>query len=243
MATGRRWTGAGALLLAAAPLAAQVPAMPAALPAASSATRLDISVTGEVGRVPDVATIGAGVVTQAPTAAAAMAANARSMTAAIAALRRAGVADRDIRTSALGLQPQYRYGENQPPVLTGYQASNQLSVTFRDLARSGAILDALVAQGINQISGPDFAVDKPEAALDEARAQAIATARARAGLYARAAGLRVKRIVAVRETGGDAVPPRPVPMMMAARADKAATPVAAGEQKLGVALEVSFELE
>ena len=95
-------------------------------------------------------------------------------------MRRAGGADRDVQTSAISLNPQYRYGENVPPVITGYQAANQVSIRFRDVKRSGAILDTLVAQGANQITGPSFDLDQPDAALDEARGQAVAKARARA---------------------------------------------------------------
>jgi uncharacterized protein YggE len=205
-------------------------------------TRLDISATGEMNRAPDVATIGAGVVTQASTAAKAMADNAQRMTATIAALRKAGIADRDLRTASLRLSPQYRYVDNQPPQLTGYQASNQVTVRFRDIAKAGGILDALVAAGANQIDGPNFTVDKPEAALDEARTQALATAKARADLYARAAGLKVKRIVHITESGGEQSPIRPM-MMMSARAKADSTPVEPGEQTLAITLQVTFELE
>jgi uncharacterized protein YggE len=204
-------------------------------------TRLDVSAVGSVDRAPDMATIGAGVVTQSPSAGRAMADNARSMTATIAALKKAGIADRDIQTSSLSLQPQYRYGDNQPPVLTGYQASNRVSVRLRDLAKAGAVIDALVAAGANQIDGPSFGLDKPEAALDEARTQAIATAKGRAELYAKATGLRVKRIVSISESGVSEGGPRPIMMMRAAKADS--TPVAAGEQTLTVNVAVTFELE
>nr|WP_299595240.1 SIMPL domain-containing protein [Sphingomonas bacterium] len=206
-------------------------------------TRLDIVAEGEVSRRPDIVTIGAGVVTQAATAGEATADNARRMSATIAALRKAGVAERDIQTSALSLNPQYRYGENVPPVITGYQASNQVSVRFRDVARSGAILDTLVAQGANQINGPSFALDKPEAALDEARLQAIAAARARATLYARAAGMTVRRIVSISEAGGGAPQPPMMVMAMRAKSEGADTPVQAGEQKITVSVAVSFELQ
>jgi uncharacterized protein YggE len=205
-------------------------------------TRLDIAATGEVTRTPDVATINAGVVTQAGGAARAMADNASRMTATIAALRKAGVADRDIRTASLRLSPQYRYADNQPPVLTGYQAANQVTVRFRDIAKAGSILDALVAAGANQIDGPNFAIDKPEAALDEARTQALATAKARAELYAKAAGLKVKRIVRIGESGGAEPPIRPM-MMMSARAKGDSTPVEPGEETLSITLQVTFELQ
>lgn len=203
-------------------------------------TRLDVSATGESRRTPDLATISTGVVTQAASARAAMADNAARMTAIVAALRRAGLADRDIQTSAIRLSPQYRYADNQPPVLTGYQATNQVSARLRDLARAGGVLDALVAAGANQIDGPDLSVDKPEAALDEARAAALATARARAELYARAAGLHVQRIVRISESGDGEPVARP--MMMTAMRKADATPVEAGEETLRVTLQVTFEL-
>ena len=161
--------------------------------------------TGEVTRVPDLVRINAGVVTQAATASEAIRQNAARMARVRAALRRAGIADRDIQTSTISLQPDYRYAENQPPQLTGYRASNEVNVRFRDIANSGAILDALVAEGANQINGPMLAIERPEAALDEARTRALAAARARAELYARSLGMRVVRIVAVSEAG--AAPP------------------------------------
>lgn len=206
-------------------------------------TRLDIVTEGEVTRTPDIATIGAGVVTQGTTAGAAMGENATRMATTVAALRKAGVADRDIQTSAINLNPQYRYGENVAPVITGYQASNQVTVRFRDVKKAGAILDTLVAQGANQINGPTFSIDKPEAALDEARTAAVTKARARAELYAKAAGLTVRRILAISEAG-DGTPPRPMPMMQMARSKEAAdTVIEAGEQKLTVNLTVTFELQ
>jgi len=204
-------------------------------------TELDVAATGTSTRKPDIAQISAGVVTQALKAGDAMAANAKAMTATIAALKRGGVADRDIQTQSISLQPQYRYGDNQPPQLTGYQASNRVSVRIRDLAGAGGVIDALVSAGANQIEGPTLTVEHPEAALDEARAKALATARARADLYARAAGLTVRRIVRISESDG--APPIIRPMAMMARAKAAdATPVEAGEQELAVNLSVVFEL-
>lgn len=226
------------------PAAAQTP-VPAPAPILSDATLLDVTAEGKVTRVPDIATIRAGVVSQSPTAAAALTDNAARMTRVVAALQRAGVADRDLQTAQIQLQPQYRYAENQPPVITGYQASNGVSVRFRDVAKSGAILDALVAQGANQIDGPNLSVDAADAALDEARSDAIRRARARAELYAKAAGMRVDRILTIVEGGGQMPPPPLMPMPMAARmsvqsADS--TPVVSGEQELGVTVSVRFLL-
>ena len=205
-------------------------------------TRLDIVAQGTVKRVPDVAIISAGVMTTAREAKSAMAANATAMTRVLAALRSAGVAERDMATAQIGLSPQYRYADNQPPVVTGYQANNSVTVRFRDIAKSGAILDALVAAGSNQISGPTLTIDKPETAMDEARMDAIKSARARAELYARAAGLSVKRIVAMSESANM---PQPMPMPYARGAmmqAEAKTEVVPGEQDVGVTVNVTFEL-
>jgi uncharacterized protein YggE len=232
-------------------LAAAALAVPAAAQAQTavqlqpiSGTRLDISATGEVTRVPDVAIISTGVVSRAPSATAAIQQNAARMERVRSALRRAGIADKDIQTSSINLNPEYHYDQNRPPRLTGYTASNQLSVRFRDIAETGKILDALVAEGANQISGPSLTIDKPEEALDEARMRAIANGRARADLYARALGMRVVRLLSVSESGGYPVPP---PMPMYARAEAASmdaqTKIDPGEQKVQVGVSMSFELQ
>jgi uncharacterized protein len=236
------------LLLATLMLGAAASPVPAAAQQASitqtiAGTRLDVSATGEVTRVPDVAIITAGVVTRSPTATGALQDAANRMSQVLGALKRAGVADRDIQTSNVSLNPEYRYPENQSPQLVGYTASNQLTVRFRDIRNSGKILDALVGQGANQINGPNLTIDKPEAALDEARANAIANGRARAALYARGLGMRVVRVVSVSESGGYAVPPPAPPMPMMARMEAASTKIEPGEQKLQVSLTMTFELQ
>ena len=206
-------------------------------------SRLDISATGEVTRVPDIAIISAGVVSRSAKATGALQDAADRMQRVLTALKRAGVEDRDVQTSNISLNPEYRYVENQPPQLTGYTASNQLTIRFRDIRNSGKILDALVGQGANQINGPNLTIDKPEAALDEARARAIAIGRARAELYARSLGLRVVRVVSVSENAGEYPVPPPRPMMMEARAAAADTKIEPGEQKLQVTLAMTFELQ
>ncbi len=209
-----------------------------------SGTRLDVSATGEVSRVPDVAIISAGVQTRSATATGAISENASRMEKVRAALKAAGIADSDIQTSNISLNPEYRYQDNQPPQLTGYTASNQVNVRFRDIRNSGRILDALVAQGANQINGPSLTIDKPELALDEARANAIAVGRARAELYARALGMRVVRLLSVTEGGGFNNPP-PIVMMRAERGGAtgaADSKIDPGEQQLQVNVSLSFEL-
>jgi uncharacterized protein YggE len=206
-------------------------------------TLLDVSATGKVTRTPDLATIRSGVVTQAATASAALSDNSTKMSRLLAALKRAGVGDRDVQTAIIQLQPQYRYQQNEAPVITGYQASNSVSVRFRDVARSGAILDALVREGANQIDGPTLSIERADGALDEARTDAVAKARARAELYARAAGLRVERILSISESGDFAPAPPPVVMMRAQALEAADTRVVPGEQDVAVTVAVRFLLK
>jgi len=233
-----------ALLLGSAVLPSAAVAQQASITQTIAGTRLDITATGEVTRVPDIAIISAGVVSRSSTATGALQDAADRMTRVLAALKRAGVADRDIQTSSVNLNAEYRYPENQAPQLVGYTASNTVTIRFRDIRNSGKILDALVAQGANQINGPNLTIDKPEAALDEARAQAIANGRARAELYARGLGLRVARVVAVSESGGYAVPPPAPPVPMMARAyERDQTQIQPGEQKLQVSVAMTFELQ
>ena len=235
------WLGAlSAIPLAAASARAQQQVLVQPL----AGTRLDLNVTGEVTRVPDIAIISAGVVTRAPTASAAISQNATRMERVLAALRRAGVEARDIQTSNLNLNPEYRYREGLPPQLNGYTVSNQVSVRFRDIANSGKILDALVSEGANQINGPSLTIDKPEAALDEARTKALATGRVRAELYARALGKRVVRLISVSE--GSRPPSFPMDIMVtgrAASAEAADTKIVPGEQQVQIALSMSFEIQ
>ncbi len=208
----------------------------------SDGTLLSVSAQADARRVPDVATISTGVVTQALEANAAMRANAVQMDKVMGAIKAAGIAERDIQTSGINLNPQYKYVENQNPTITGYQASNTVSLKVRDLAKLGKVLDALVASGANQVNGPSFEVDQPEPAYNEARRGALEKAQVRAAMYAKALGLRVRRIVSISEGGGFR-PPGPVPMMAMARGKaEADTAVSPGETTLGVNLDVVFEL-
>ena len=232
---------AAALGMAAIPSASMAQAV-ASVPVLTG-TRLDVTGTGEVTRVPDLAIISAGVQTLRPTATAAIEENATRMERIRAALKRAGIADRDIQTSTISLNPEYRYAENQPPQLTGYRATNTVNVKFRDLKRTGAILDALVAEGANQLNGPSLTIDKPEAAYDEARVKAIAAGQARAELYARALGKRVVRILSISEGGAAFPPPMPFARDMGVVAQAAKTEIDPGTQELTVNVTMSFELQ
>ena len=237
---------AGALsLLLATTVAAPAALAQAAPPAADSmfrATTLNLSAYGETRVAPDMATINLGVNTEAPTAAAAMAANATQMNKIFAALRRAGIADKDIQTSGLNLNAQYDYVENNPPRLRGYQATNQVTVTVHDLARLGSAVDATVSAGANQVNGISFGLNDPTAAENAAREDAVKALSDKASLYARATGYRVGRLVTLSEGGGYSAPP-PMPMMAMARMEKdSSTPVAGGELRVRVDVTGLYEL-
>lgn len=205
-------------------------------------TLLTVNAEGKAERAPDIAGFTAGITTIGASASATMTANAAAMTRVIAALKQAGIADRDIQTTELSLNPIYDNptpGDAAPRRITGYRANDMVMARTRDIAAAGRIIDTLVGAGANEVSGPDFALDHPEAAMDEARAAAMASARARAELYARAAGLRVARIVAISESGGY----QPVrPMMLMATRQAPATPIAPGDVSSAITLAVQFEL-
>ena len=204
-------------------------------------TLLSVQAQAEARRAPDIATLSAGVVTQAADGNSAMRQNAEQMNRVMSALKAAGVPARDIQTSGVNLHPQYRYAENQPPAITGYQATNTVSVKLRDVARMGQVLDALVASGANQINGPTFGIDDPEPLYAQARLDALKLARERAETYASALDLRVRRIVSISEGGGAIPSPMPRMAMMKAEAfDR--TPVVPGESSVSVSLDVVFEL-
>lgn len=205
-------------------------------------TMLSINAEGKVSARPDMAMLQLGVQTEGPTAAAALAENSRRMNALIAALRRSGVAERDIQTANISVNPQYVHEERQPPRVTGYQASNTVTAKVRNLDRVGAVIDAAVSAGGNTVNGVSFSHQNPEAQLDAARRDAIEEARRRAGIYARAVGMEVGRILSISESGGYA-PPIPMPYMARAMdAAQAAPPVAPGEIDTMVNVSVVFEL-
>lgn len=228
-----------ALSAAAAPMAL---AQTASADAAFRATTLNLSAYGETRVAPDMATINLGVTTEGATAQAAMQANASRMNQVMAALKRGGFAAKDIQTSQLSVEPQYAYEPNQPPKLTGYRASNIVTLTVRDLARLGAAVDATVAAGANQMGGISFGLSDPTAAENAAREKAVGALAAKAEVYARATGHRVLRLVSMSEGGGYSPPP-PIPMVaMAARYEKADTAVSPGETRVRVDVSAVYEL-
>lgn len=231
---------AAALAVSALPLAAAAQQHPEHA-AHMEGTLLSISAEGSAEARPDMATINLGVTTDGQTAQAALAENSRRMTALTQALRRSGVAERDIQTANVSVNPQYQYIENQPPRVIGYQASNTVVAEVRNVDNVGRVIDAAVAAGGNTVNGISFGHQDPDAQLDAARRDAIAEARRRAELYAQGFNLHIQRVVAISEGGGYAPP---VPMMMRTMAAEAAPPppIAPGEIETRVSVNVTYEL-
>jgi uncharacterized protein len=208
-----------------------------ALAPAQAAEKI-VTVTGEatVGVAPDAAVIRIGVSSQEKTAREAGEANAKQMTSVLAAIKTSGIAERDIQTSRLSLQPQYDPNKGGTARLTGFQATNQVTIRIRDIDNLPAVLDRAIAAGANEMSGIEFVVSEQSKLLDQARDDAIADARRKAELYAKAAGAKLGQVVSISEEG-PAPQPRP---MQAVRAGS--VPVAPGEQTLRAIVSVSYEL-
>ena len=231
-----------ALALAAAPLALASPAA-AEVEITSQGPVVRLSVTETVEAEPDIAEISAGVTTEARSAVEAMRANARQMSAVIERIRALGVEDEDIQTTGVSLNPQYDYNRNQPPVFRGYQVSNRVSVTLRDIDGIGPALDALVAAGATDLNGPNFSIDDDTAARAQARQAAIRQAQEMAMTFASATGYRDVRLLEI----GESVAMRP-PMPMMRQAAPAvvsadvSTPIEPGRVGSSVTLNVTYEM-
>jgi len=202
-----------------------------------------VSVTGEasISVPPDLAQIDSGVTTEAKTAREASEANNKAMAGVLQALKNSGLAEKDIQTSRLSLSPQSVPGRNPnaPFQITGYRASNRVTVTIRDITKVADTIDVLVGAGANEISGISFAVSKASKLLDDARAEAMADARRKAEIYAKAANITLGAPVSISEETA----PGPVPYRKMAGAMAASAPVALGEETLRVSVSVSYELK
>ncbi|MGR3748149.1 MULTISPECIES: SIMPL domain-containing protein [unclassified Paracoccus (in: a-proteobacteria)] len=205
-------------------------------------SRLTVTGQGEARIAPDMATIQLGVTSQADSAAEAMRQNASQQSAVIEALKGAGIADTDIQTSGLNLNPMMDYGENRAPSVTGYQASNMVAVRVSEMGSLGEVLDAIVAAGANQIDGITFGRKDGKDAEDEARRAAVADARHKAEILAEAAGVSLGQVLVIGDTqmsGG----PRPMMRMAADAAPMAESiPVEAGELSVNAVVQIEYAL-
>jgi uncharacterized protein YggE len=197
--------------------------------------------SGTAAAPPDTAEVTAGVVTQAATAAQALTQNSAAMDRVLKSLTGLGIAERDIRTSGVSVMPQRAQpqpGRQQAPAIVGYEVTNQVHVKVRNIAILGRLLDTLVGQGANALGGIAFSVADPAPLLTEARTRAVADARRKAEVYTAAAGVKLGRIIFIR----DATPgiPRPMAARMMA---SSGVPIAPGEQELEASVSITYGLE
>ncbi|AKM10634.1 SIMPL domain-containing protein [Croceicoccus naphthovorans] len=230
---------AAAVTMAASPVAAAEVAVQANGPV------IELQVTQEILGDPDMAMVGAGVTTRAQTAVAAMEANARQMDAVLKRLSALGVPDRRVQTSGITLNPQYNYRNNQTPQFIGYDATNTVSVELRDLDRIGPVLDALVAAGANNLSGPSWGIVDDEPAKAKARKAAFDKAFVQARSYAQMAGYSNVRLLAVEESMGYSRPMMESGIRVTAQSitpPAPPTPTRPGQVATSVSMVVKFEL-
>ena len=204
---------------------------------------ITVSGDAEIASKPDQARLSAGVVTQAETAASALNANSTAMNRVFAALRMAGIPENRMQTSNFSVQPQYapyRQENPEPQRIIGYQVSNNVTVTVDDLTKVGPTLDALVRSGANQLGGIQFMVADPKPLAERARTLAVGDGAAKARTLATAAGVTLGPLMSIQET----MVGRPIPVFAMARAVAAeATPIAEGEERVGVTVTMVYAIQ
>jgi uncharacterized protein YggE len=217
---------------------------PAATADPATGPTRSITVVGEgsVSAKPNIAHANIGVESTAPTVAEATSENNDKMTAVIAKLKDLGVAEKDIQTSNYSINPERSVGTSGPGQVTGYQVSNTVNVTIRDLSQVGPILDAVTQAGANTVYGVSFGFDNPAELQAEARAKAIADAQARADDLAKLSDIQRGEVLSISEIVGS----NPVPLMRAAEAPLAAgggTPIQPGELEVTVQIQVTYTIQ
>lgn len=218
----------------------------AAASAAAETAVAAISVSGEasVSVPPDLAQVDGGVTSEARTAREASDANNAAMGKVLLALKAAGIDEKDYQTSRLSLQPQYATAapNRNTPQITGYRASNRVIIKVRDVTKVAGVIDMLVGAGANEIGGINFIVTQASKALDDARAKAVADARRKAEIYAKAAGVTLGEPLSITEEGA-APPPVFRTKMAAPIAGMAPTPVSPGEEQLSITVNVMWAIK
>jgi uncharacterized protein YggE len=225
--------------------AAAVPATAASVEIEAEGPVIELSVYESITAEPDIVTIGAGVTTEAPTAVEAMRQNAAEMTRVIDRIKALGVAEKDIQTTGVNLSPRYDYDrDNREQVFRGYTVSNRVSVKLREIDRTGEALDALVAAGATDISGPNFGLEDDEAAKDAARERAIGRAAARARAYAATLGYDGAKVLQISEAiqGRGPAPANAMREMAMDSMKVSATPIQPGMVETGVSISITYEL-
>jgi len=236
--------------LLAATLVLATPLTPAALSAQERERKepvIVVSGAGDAAIAPDLAVVSLGVAETRKTAREALDVANAAMNAVIDALKKQGIAPRDLQTSGLSIQAQYSYPQNddgspKPPILTGYMVSNTLTVRIRDLARVGAVIDQAVTLGVNQGGDIRFTNEDPAKTVTEARTEAVKNAIDKAQTLADAAGVKLGRILEITESS-NTEDPRPMMSARMAKSAEDAVPVEAGENSYAVNVNVTFAID
>ncbi|MDQ6800989.1 MAG: SIMPL domain-containing protein [Acidobacteriota bacterium] len=229
------------LLLLAAPMAAQTVTQPPR--EIATAETISVTGTGKTTLTPDRFSFTSGVQTTAPTVEEAVNQNNAKIASVIAALKKGGATDQEIRTSNFSIYPQQVYEQGQPPRVVGYQASNSVVVTKKDIA-AGRLLQVALNAGVNETSGLNFEVSDPSRGRDQGLKAAFDDAHGKAALLAQAAGRTLGRAMMITEGAEMAPPPRPMPVgVMAAKAEAISqVPVESGTRELAYTISVVFEM-
>jgi uncharacterized protein YggE len=202
------------------------------------ARTITVTGTGRATVRPDLADLRLGVSITSPTVESARGASAAALTAVLGKLKALGVEDADLRTSIVSVSPQYDYSrEGAPPRLSGYNFTNLVAATLRDVDRLGDAIDAALTAGATNIDRIDFRVADQTAAEKSARELAVADARTKAETFAAAAGVTIAGVAAISEGGG------PIPMpyeRMALAAKDASTPIEAGMNEIVATVSIVY---
>lgn len=169
-------------------------------------TRVIVSGDSTIQAQPDTAIITIAIITQAKSALDAQQQNANKADAVVRALKALVGSGAEVKTSGYNLQPQYVYNQNQPPTITGYQASNSVMVTLSDLTKVGAVIDTAAQAGANNVQSIAFTLRNDLKAKQQALVEATHAAMSKAQAMAQALGGRVTRIIEVQEGGAVARP-------------------------------------
>ncbi|MGX1886694.1 SIMPL domain-containing protein [Streptomyces sp. NPDC055287] len=235
--TGGLFLSGGAPAVGAVPAAAAPSSAPASTPDAAT---VSVGGEGRAAAAPDMAVLTAAVETTKPTAKRALAAQSAAADALLAAVRKQGIADRDVQTENLFLNAVYQHTDRASK-LTGYQAGQSFAIKIREIGRTGAVVEAVTkaAGDAVRINGVSFDVADPSALRARAREAAHADARSKAEQYAQLSGRRLGRLVSLAETGSEVHRPAEVP---GAAFDEAKVPVAPGEIRNAVSVTAVYEL-
>jgi uncharacterized protein len=211
-------------------------------------TLVTLTTDGKAKADPDLAEVTGGVVSKAPTAKEALAKQAVKMNAISASLAETGIATKDVVTAQVNITPTYDWTPKGGQRITGYDATNVITIKVRDTAKVGTVLDKMVSDGSNRIDSVVFKLENQDGPQQAARKDALTKAQARAAAYASAAGLKVHKIVSIQEAGAIVSQPGAQPqyesraVAPAMAMDAAApTPIAGGAIEAAVTLSVTYE--